>query len=578
MTDKANILLVDDQPSRLLTYEAILSGLKQNLIKARSGTEALQRLMESEFAAILLDVSMPGMDGFETAAMIHHHPRFEKTPIIFVTAVHVTDMDRLKGYQMGAVDYVYVPVIPEILRGKVQVLVELYLQRRELQRLNASLAAANAELTEAHKASQAENTRELQKLNHTLARTNADLEQANKALTLEVAQRERAQQALHAAARRKDEFLAILAHELRNPLSAIHNGVQIMHRQTISEPKIVWARDLLGRQVKHLTRLIDDLLDVSRITTGRIELQREPVDLSVVIARAIETTRPLVESRRHKLTVNLPPESLYVEGDTVRLIQVIDNLLTNAAKYTNEGGSISVSIERNSDEGDEEPNAIIRVRDDGIGIPSPMLDQIFELFTQANPTFDRTQSGLGIGLALVRGLVSLHGGSVRASSDGPGTGSEFIVHLPLLPASLAHNPDDPVITVAQTSAGLRVLVIDDNVDSAQGVAILLESAGYIVQMAHSGDAGLAMAIETCPDAVILDIGLPGLDGYEVAHRLRKHASFKSIPLIAMTGFSGKSNRRRALQAGFDHYLVKPVDYEALTNVLSLLARPAMQTT
>ncbi|HKQ30834.1 MAG TPA: response regulator [Burkholderiales bacterium] len=578
MTEKANILLVDDQPSRLLTYEAILSGLKQNLIKARSGTQALQQLMEREFAAILLDVSMPGMDGFETAAMIHQHPRFENTPIIFVTAVHVTDMDRLKGYQMGAVDYVYVPVIPEILRGKVQVLVELYLQRRELQRLNISLAGANVELTQAHETLRAENTRELQKLNQNLARANGDLEQANKALTLEIAQRERAQQALQAAARRKDEFLAILAHELRNPLSAIHNGVQIMHRQNITEPKIVWARDLLGRQVKHLTRLIDDLLDVSRITTGRIELQREPIDLSVVITRAIETTRPLVEARRHKLMVKLPSEPLCVEGDTVRLIQVMDNLLTNAAKYTNEGGTIVVSVEHNADESSEEPTAVVRVRDDGIGIPQSMLDQIFELFTQANPTFDRTQSGLGIGLALVRGLVSLHGGTVRATSDGPGKGSEFVVHLPLLSASFAVQSADPVTPVRQESSNMRVLVVDDNVDSAQGVVILLEAAGYKVEMAHSGDMGLARAIETRPDAVILDIGLPGLDGYEVAQQLRKHAAFRSVPLIAMTGFSDKSNRRRALQAGFDHYLVKPVDYEALMNVLALLARPAVAET
>src|SRR5687767_12223746 len=278
-----------------MSYDAILASLGHNLIHARSGTEALSRLMEGDYAAILLDINMPGMDGFETAALIHQHPRFEKTPIIFVTAVHVTDLDRLKGYELGAVDYVYVPVVPEILRGKVQVLIELYRQRRELERLNKSLAEANAAL-------QAEKARELEALNATLAGANAELAQANRTLQAEVSERVRAQEALEAADRRKDDFLAMLSHELRNPLAAIQGSVELMQKKTIEDPQLQWARDVISRQNRHLTRLIDDLLDVSRITRGKLTLQKEPVELREIAQHALETVKPLIDSRRHDLT------------------------------------------------------------------------------------------------------------------------------------------------------------------------------------------------------------------------------------------------------------------------------------
>ncbi len=562
MTDKANILLVDDQPARLLSYEAILAGLNQNLVRAQSGTEALAKLMEMEFAAILLDVSMPGMDGFETAALIHDHPRFEQTPIIFVTGVHVTDFDRLKGYQMGAVDYVYVPVVPEVLRGKVQVLVQLYLQRRELRRLNARLTAANAELAQAHARLQAENTRELQKLNQTLEQANAELARANAQLTAEIAERKRAEAMLQEAARRKDEFLAILAHELRNPLSAIHNGVQLMRLPSVTERQLAWARDLLERQLKHLTRLIDDLLDVSRITNGRIKLQRERLDLARVVAHAVETVKPLIDARGHRLTVAVPPEPLYVDGDMVRLTQILDNLLSNAAKYMDEGGAIALTVAA------EPPDwATIRVRDYGIGIPPELLESVFELFVQAPNAPNRRQGGLGIGLALVRALVELHGGTVHAQSKSPEQGSEFIVRLPLA-AALPAAMDAKAERDAGRGAGVRILIIDDNADSAHGLAMCLESYGHEVRLAHSGESGIAAALEFAPDAVLLDIGLPDIDGYEVAQRLRAHAGLGAARLIALTGYGGESDRSRAEVAGFDHYLVKPVDYEELAEVLA----------
>jgi signal transduction histidine kinase len=562
--EKANILLVDDMPARLLTYEAILGSLGQNLVRAQSGDEALAKLLEMEVATILLDVSMPGMDGFETAALIRGHPRSAQTPIIFVTGVHLTEIDRLRGYEMGAVDYVSVPVIPEILRGKVQVLVQLYVQRRELTRLNEAMAAANAELAAAHAALKAENTRELHQLNRTL-------ERANEQLVAEVAERKRAQTLLQEEAKRKDEFLAILAHELRNPLSAMHNGVQLMHTPNLAADRMTWVRDLLDRQITHLTRLIDDLLDVRRITSGRIQLKREALDLESVIRQSVEAVRPLIESRRHTLVVRAPNGSFRVEADSVRLNQVFVNLLTNAAKYTSEGGHIELTLARDA----LDPTWVAaRVRDTGAGIAPEMLEHVFELFAQANTSEGRSHSGLGIGLSLVRGLVELHGGTVWAASDGLGAGSEFTVRLPML-ARVA--PEVPAVPVASPDVPpLRLLIVDDNLDTATGLAEhLRESGAHEVRLAQSGHGGLAAAEEFVPEVVLLDIGLPDIDGYEVARRLRADDRFKHVPLIALTGFCGDADRARAKLAGFDEYLVKPVPYTVLNEVLAARA-PALQ--
>jgi signal transduction histidine kinase/ActR/RegA family two-component response regulator len=456
-----------------------------------------------------------------------------------------------------------VPVIPEILRGKVSVLVQLYLQRLELSRLNDALAATNEELAAAHEQLKAENTRELQNLNRTL-------ERANERLLAEVAERKRAEASLQDEARRKDEFLAILAHELRNPLSAMHNGVQLMHSPNFGAERIDWVRDLLDRQLKHLTRLIDDLLDVRRITSGRVRLQREPLDLESVLRQSIEAVRSLVDARRHTLSVRYPHDSLHVEADVVRLTQVFINLLTNAAKYTPDGGTIELTLGEEPGEGRW---AVIRVRDTGAGIESDMLERVFELFAQANPQETRTHTGLGIGLSLVRGLVGLHGGSVWATSDGPGRGSEFVVRLPLLKVV-----PEPRHAHASASAALaavpplRLLIVDDNVDTATGLAVQLRETGrHIVQLAHTGTEGLAAAKEFEPELVLLDIGLPDIDGFEVARRLRADERFHEVPLIALTGFCGHADRVRAKRAGFDDYLVKPVPYDTLAEVLAAQA-------
>ncbi|MEX2496675.1 MAG: response regulator [Woeseia sp.] len=559
--ERANVLLVDDKPERLLTYEVILQNLEQNLVLAHSGEEALEKLEMLRFAAILLDVSMPGLDGFETAALVRQHPGHGQTPIIFVTGVHITDFDRLKGYEMGAADYVYVPVVPEILRSKVQVLVQLDLQRRQLARLNDRLAETNTELAEAHARLQAENTRELQKLNRTLAKANAQL-------ISEIGERKRAEAMLKEDARRKDEFISILGHELRNPLAAMQSGVELLGGSTPLDGKLSWARDLLQRQLLHLTRLIDDLLDVSRISSGRVKLQRETLTFQTVIDHSVDAVRPLVNECQHTLHIDMPSEPVCIDGDSVRLTQLFGNLLTNAAKYTDEGGTIVLSAV--VDESDPDRWLTVRVKDTGAGIPKDMLERVFELFTQANTGFARTQSGLGIGLGLVRALAELHGGSVHAESDGPGCGSEFVVKLPLVDSAASSPPGPERKPAAALIEGSRkrLLIIDDNTDSAHGLAIYLSgSAGHEVRLAHTGESGIDEAVRFRPDAVLLDIGLPDIEGFEVAKRLRSHPGLERLVLIAISGYSSDGDRKRAEETGFDHYLVKPVSLDLLNQVL-----------
>jgi signal transduction histidine kinase len=562
--ERVNILLVDDQPARLLTYQSILSELGQNLVLAHSGREALDKLMHDEFAVVLLDVSMPDMDGFETAELIHAHPRFEKTPIIFVTGIHVSELDRLRGYKAGAVDYVAIPVVPEILRSKVAVLVELYCKRHELRQLNRILANANKQLAEANVTLQAEKTRELESLNATLQRANDELERTNRSLQKEVAERARAEGALQEADRNKDEFLAMLAHELRNPLAPICNALQLM-RMKPSESQLRWAQEVIHRQLASLTRLVDDLLDVSRITRGKITLTREPLDVATLINRAVETIEPLLQERKHELTLQIPPDPLRVDGDSTRLTQALGNVLGNAAKYTECGGRIDLRCTRQG------TDVEIRIRDNGIGIPADLLPRIFDLFTQLDRRSDHALSGLGIGLALVRRLVEMHGGSIIAFSDGAGTGSEFVIRLPLLAEEAvrpenkgqARNGDAPAVP-------RRILLADDNVDALESLARVLRLHGHEVFSAPNGALALETAVRHMPEVALLDIGMPLLDGYEVARRIRAQEWGKGVTLVALTGWGQESDRRRSQEAGFDTHLVKPLDLDQLTTLLAQL--------
>jgi PAS domain S-box-containing protein len=381
--------------------------------------------------------------------------------------------------------------------------------------------------------------------------------------TVDITERKLQEEALREADRRKDEFLAMLAHELRNPLAPIRNAVQLLRRLGPSEPEIQWTREVIDRQVEHLVRLVDDLLDVSRITQSKITLKKEKVDLITIIGRALETSRPLIDARKHRLTVSLPEQPLRLEGDTTRLTQVVSNLLNNAAKFTPEGGQIWLVAEAQNGQ------VVLRVRDTGIGIPEELLPQVFDLFRQADRSLDRSQGGLGVGLTLVRSLLEMHGGTVEAYSDGPGRGSEFVVRLPAFAEpGQATEEASAVESDMGNSACHRVLVVDDNVDSAESIALLLELNGHEVRMAHDGPAALEMAYSFHPQVVVLDIGLPGMDGYEVARRLRSEAQMQNVILIALTGYGQSEDRQHSLAAGFNHHLVKPVDPEVLQTLIA----------
>ncbi len=562
--EKANILLVDDQPARLLTYQSVLSVLNQNLVCARSGLEALEKLMQDDFAVVLLDVSMPDMDGFEAAQLIHQHPRFERTPIIFVTGVHVDELDQLKGYKAGAVDYVSIPVIPEILRSKVAVLVELYCKRRELSDLNRRLGQANEQLSQANIALQVEKTRELQALNLTLQQANADLQRVNSDLQSEVRERIRAEQALKDADSQKDAFLAMLAHELRNPLAAILSAVQLMRTRQLPDPQLSFSRDVIERQTGQLTRLVDDLLDVSRITTGKIKLTPEPVAVAEVIARAVETVEAVMREREHIFAVEVDDRTLRVRGDCVRLTQAIANVLDNAAKYTNKGGRVTLStLQRDG-------QVEICVQDNGIGIAPEALPRVFDLFAQADREAEHFQGGLGIGLALVRRLLEMQGGSVEAYSEGKGRGSRFVIRLPLYVEAAQLAPEVQIRAVESQGIRRRILVVDDNLDALQSLAALLRVMGHEVAAAASGELALEVAEQTRPEVVLLDLGMPQLDGYEVARRLRSQPWGRGVVLVAVTGWGQDSDRRRSDEMGFDWHLVKPVALEQLTQLLAEL--------
>jgi PAS domain S-box-containing protein len=381
----------------------------------------------------------------------------------------------------------------------------------------------------------------------------------------DVTELRRLEEALLEADARKDEFLAVLAHELRNPLAPLRNALHLVRMANPNPNTTVReAHDLMERQVEHLVRLVDDLLDVSRITRGKIELKKEHVDLLTVVARAVEGSRPLIDARKHILEVSLPDQSMPVLADPVRLAQVLWNLLNNAAKYTPEGGRIWLRAEL------EGGQAVIRVKDTGMGIPPKMLPKVFDLFLQMDRTLDRAEGGLGIGLTLVRRLTAMHGGTVEARSEGVGQGCEFIVRLPALLDKPVVQPDKPADAKESFAqhVGRRILVVDDNLDSTRSLAMLLRLFGNDVRTAHDGRLALQIAASYCPHVVLLDIGLPGMDGLEVCTRLRKLA-FKTRPLIvAMTGYGQEDDRRRTQEVGFDAHFVKPLDFEALQELLA----------
>jgi len=362
--------------------------------------------------------------------------------------------------------------------------------------------------------------------------------------------------------RRKDEFLAMLSHELRNPLAAMLNAVQLLNLQETRDPLQQQASAVIERQVGRLARLVDDLLEASRVTTGRLQLQREHVDLRAVVEHAVETVQPLMAQRRHELSVSMPSDAVWLFADATRMEQVLVNLLNNAAKYTNEGGRVGLLLERKGEE------ARLQVRDNGMGIAPDLLPSVFDLFTQGTRPLDRSQGGLGVGLTIVRRIVELHGGSVAAQSAGHGQGSQFVVRLPLSPSPAA--PAELRRSAKQESKRLEMLVVDDNHDAAFTTAQLLRHAGHEVRTAHSGLEALDAALAHRPDAILLDLGLPEIDGYEVARRLRRQPGFEDVILIAVSGYGQESDKQRSAEAGCDAHLVKPVEIGKIVAVLEAL--------
>ncbi|WP_116810057.1 response regulator [Steroidobacter cummioxidans] len=772
---RTSILLVDDQPARLLTYEAVLSGIDVDCVRALSGRDALKQLLTRDFALILLDVNMPDMDGFETARLIREHPRWERTPIIFVTGMNVSELDQLKGYEVGAIDYIPVPVVPEILRSKVTVLVELHQRRRYLEALNTSLTQARSDLEIRHASALAErdaqlhaifehptelfvvlqavrgpcgtivdfqyrdaNTNSLELLGYgrdqlrgcrltelfdpeaasrmiaqsaqvlqtrQIVRYEAQHRDKDFFITLfpmgpecvvssgtNITERKRAEAALrHSEARhralldhapvgvahnsldgrfeyvnhafcklvgyspeelhnkrwqdlthpqdvaqdqelanqvitgkltdytiqkryvrkdgsivwvnlfgnfvaddagrpvqgvaividiteqidsqrllresearwreantRKDEFLAMLSHELRNPAAAIGNAAQALSRLTVNRDQEQALIGIVKRQIGHLGHLLDDLLEVSRITQGRIEINRERLTLQSCIDSAIETAQPLMQEKKHRLTSIVCPEPLWVYADKVRLAQCIANLLTNAARYTKPGGEIQVRAMI------EDDAAVVAIIDNGIGMPAELISRVFELFVQGERALDRSQGGLGIGLAVCRMLIEMQGGTAAASSPGIDQGSTFTLRLPL--AIQAHDASTEVS--ADNGGPARVMIIDDNRDAADSLALLLQLEAHATLTAYSGATALDQAEGFDPQFVLLDIGLPEMDGYEVARRLK--AICPRARLIAVTGYGLAGDKQRSADSGFAAHLVKPVNLTDIQTAFTTL--------
>ena len=519
--EKARILVVDDLPEKHVVFRTILEELDQEVISAYSGKEALRCVLEMEFAVILLDVNMPDIDGLETAGLIRQYRKSAQTPIVFITA-YVDEVQASRGYALGAVDYIPSPVIPEVLRSKVKVFVDLFRMNRQLQ-----LQVAEREQ---------------------LARSEAALAAAE------------------AADMRKNEFLAMLAHELRNPLAPIRNAVHIMNRIEMTHPALTMARDVIARQADHMSRLIDDLLDVSRIVQGKVTVHAEQLALAVLMERSVEASLPKLDAVNQVLDIVLPPGEVVVNGDVVRLAQVLSNLINNASKFSPPGSTIYLHAAYAGGQ------LAITVRDKGAGIDAAFLPRVFDLFAQADHSLDRSQGGLGIGLTLVKHLVELHGGRVTAHSDGLGCGTEVTVYLPAQQAvpGAPGQAGPAVPEIAPPAPRSKVLVVDDLAESAQTMQMLLQMEGYDVRIATEGMAALKLAEEFRPDAVLLDIGLPGMNGFEVALRLRKQPSSSHALMIALTGYGEAGSRQASEEAGFDYHMVKPANVQLL---LSMLADP-----
>jgi signal transduction histidine kinase len=519
---RARILIVDDLPEKLLVYSTLLKDIDAEIVEARSGTEALKRVLEGSFAVILLDVNMPDIDGLETATLIRGHRNGRHTPIIFITA-YADEMQTARGYALGAVDYILSPIVAPVLRSKVGVFVDLY-------KAHAALALSNQELETRVK----ERTAELEQLS-----------------------------------RLKDEFLATMSHELRTPLNAIFGWVTLLRTRRLDEPTQERALETIERNARAQKRLIEDLLDVSRIVTGKVALEIMPVDPRRVVEAALETMQPAAQAKGITVVPLLDTGVATVRGDFARLQQIVCNLLSNAIKFTPSGGKVDVCLAHRNEE------AEISVSDSGQGIKPEFLPLVFDRFRQEDGSISRRHGGLGLGLAIVRHLVELHAGSVEAFSDGEGKGSRFVVRLPTRLGFAKSGAGDERVAPPTTSsmlAGVRLLVVDDEPGARELIANVLQGYGAEVCLAESGQAALTKLFEQRPHVLIADLGMPGMDGYALIEQVRAlDPDFGGhTPAIAVTGYASPLDRLRALQAGYQNHVAKPVEPQELAIVIASL--------
>jgi len=673
------VLIVDDEPRNLDALEAMLEPLGCACVRAHSGNDALLCLLREDVAAIVLDIRMPGIDGIELATLIKQRKRSQHVPILFLTAHMVDDSDILRGYGVGAVDYLSKPINGEILRSKVGVFVDLFRKTRALAEVNdalqreigdreqaqdalrlaneeleARVRARTAELTEAHQgmaerevrwrlaidvASMGAWERDLASGRVTWStdpealfglpagslgahrsmatlvhlddkgivetaiatamatgayhaeyrairpdgsviwltesgRVGLDGDQRpermvgiTRDVTAEreaVRQRERllrdareARDEAEAASRAKDEFLAMMSHELRNPLNVIAAGLSILESAADAGDGLARTRQVIGKQVRHLATLMDDLLDIARVTSGKVVLNRAPLDLGATVERCLAPLGGAEGRDQHRWETEFEP--VWVNGDETRIEQILTNVVGNAIKFTPEGGLISVRVTA------DDRHAVVRVTDSGVGIAPDLLPRMFDVFVQGDRRVDRPSSGLGLGLALVRRLTELHDGAVTAASDGPGRGASITIRLPRIPAPA---PVTSRSTARPAFARQRILLVEDNADARDMLRVLLELQGHEVHVAMDGDSALARARECRPTVALVDIGLPDMDGYAVAEKIRAAEHGRGVRLIALTGYGSEQDRQRAASAGFDAHLTKPVEPERLTLLLA----------
>ena len=487
--------------------------LDQVIVRATTPDDGLAQARARDFALILVGYSDDAKGMLETIRAVRANGRSSRTPVVAIGLPQPLPFAQELLYEAGAIAVLTEPLSPTILRAKARFYIDAFNSQLERHRAEAELRRMAADLSEAN--------------------------------------------------RLKTEFLATLAHELRNPLAPIRSGLQFIRRSPGDLDAVTRVHDIMERQLDHLVSLVDDLLDVARITRGQVELRRERVDLATILAAATETSMPLIEAARHQFDLHLPAGTLVLEADPTRLTQVVSNLLNNAARYTPKGGSIVLAAAR---EGDD---ALVTVSDNGIGIAPEALDEVFRMFTQVGQAQQPGSGGLGIGLSLVRSLVELHGGSVSAVSAGTNAGSVFTVRLPLAPDALAATDADASAADAAGAAppGRSVLVVDDNRDAAETLAALLNMMGHRAPVANDGRQALRMLPSLMPDVVFLDLGMPGMSGYDVAAAIRQDARLAGIRLVALTGWGGEADRAKTRAAGFDEHLTKPATVEAIEDVL-----------